>query len=279
MVAGSVILATSAAYAEGKSKAGWGAGGLGPVKIISGVGSPGSTTVPGGSGEGTVPTTTVPSQDKWVTQPCPSCLAEGLVCLADGEIGSIPSGSPLPPGDSEPFITFLEGPTGVASAAYTCAGSPPPPPPPAAGQVWEDEPLPAAQIETDPQTDGLTQLPTWFWLANDATGQRVSLPTISINGYSVALSVHPVAYRWDFGDGSTVTSATNGTGTGAGQASATHTYTDKGTFTVGVAVQWIGSYTFSGHGISNTVALGPVWQTAGTVSFRVQEVRSLLTGG
>lgn len=305
------------AYAEGGGgpkaggghKQGSGSGGLGPGGVHVGLGvhwhpptpapSPTapSTTIPAaGSRQGATTTTTpgdpgvtVPAStttsdpDKWVTEPCPSCATSGMVCLANGQLGSVPPGTPLPPGDSVPWITYLTGPVGEASAEYTCPASAtttlPPPPQPTAEQVWESAPLPAPDIKVSPGTYGVAQLPTWFWLANDPVGQDLTLPTLSLGGYSVSLSVHPVSYNWSFGDGSGEVSLTAGNPGGAGRASASHTYTSKGTYQVGVSVAWEGTYTFAGYGLTRTVPLGPVMQTETTFPFAVQEVKSLLEQG
>lgn len=296
LLAGALASALAAspltAYASGKSHAGgWGRGSLGGGGVSVGIGvvgrlhpptsSPPTTVAPGAPN--TTTTTSGAGSAHWVSTPCPSCVSSGIVCLPDGQLGGIAPGSPLPPGDAAPYVTYLEGPLGGTSAQYTCpspaTATTVPPPPPTGAQVWESAPLPAAEIEFSPSTYGIAQLPTWFWLGNDAGAQAVTLPPIYLDGYSVVLSVHPVAYYWSFGDGATAQSSSNGGPGGAAGAAATHIYTQKGTYDVGVRVVWAGTYTFSGYGTTETFPLGPVEQPEQTVPFVVQEVKALLVRG
>jgi hypothetical protein len=160
----------------------------------------------------------------------------------------------------------------------------PPPVPPVATTVWERasrvQQLPRPQIEINPGAHGLAQLPTWFWLGNDASGVDLTVGVPGgIDGYAVTLRAHPVAYDWTFGDGQTAVSYTAGSAGSGASASATHTYLDNGTFPVGVTVTWAGSYTFTGYGVTETVPLGPVRQPETVQPYVVQQIRSVLVGG
>ena len=121
---------------------------------------------------------------------------------------------------------------------------------------------------------GLTQLPTWFWLTG--VGGQVTV-TVTIRGYTVVTTAHPVAYYWYFGDGGSATGDTAGT---EAQPSATHTYVTKGGYTVEVIIGWSGQYTFAGNGgPAETVALGTVDGPTAAAAYGVQEVRSVEVAG
>ena len=223
----------------------------------------------------------------YATTPCTECALNGEVCLPNGQLGLIPvppGTDPLgnlPAGDTVPvYVEIVNSITGQV-VGYTgqtlCIAPPAPPPPPSADVVWRTAPLPPADIEFNPGTYGITQLPTWFWLANDAESVdvRAAIPG-GADGYAVVLTVHPVAYYWSFGDGATAVSYTAGEPGSAVNASATHTYSEPGTFTVGLTIAWAGSYTFTGYGISETVAVGPVDQPESSHTYIVQQIRSIL---
>jgi hypothetical protein len=55
-----------------------------------------------------------------------------------------------------------------------------------------------------------------------------------------------------------------------------HTYSQKGTYGVGVAVEYSGSFTFAGPGGTGSTALGDYWQPPVSTLYVVQEVRSVL---
>jgi PKD repeat protein len=130
-------------------------------------------------------------------------------------------------------------------------------------------------LAIDPASAGITQLPSWFWVAGG--GGPVSV-TVEMGGYTVTATASPVEYQWGFGDGGGALSTRAG-----GQAfpSVAHTYVDKGTYTVSLAVEYAGSYSFAGPGGSGAASLGVYWQPRAGASYTVQEVRSVLvpTGG
>jgi len=65
-------------------------------------------------------------------------------------------------------------------------------------------PLPAGQLRTNP-TRALVGLPTWYWY--QGYDGRPLTKTISALGVTVQVQATPTAFRWDFGDGATMTSA------------------------------------------------------------------------
>jgi hypothetical protein len=125
----------------------------------------------------------------------------------------------------------------------------------------------------DPSTTGLTQLPTWFWVSG--ADEPVSIAVV-IDGYTVTATAEPIAYLWGFGDGASTTSSDEGSKAGP---SAVHTYGTKGSYTVGVSVEYQGTYTFSGLGVVAGSSLGTYFQPEVTTEYVVQEVRSVLTPG
>jgi hypothetical protein len=122
----------------------------------------------------------------------------------------------------------------------------------------------------NPGTAGVTQLPSWFWVTG-ATGP-VSVTT-TVGAYTVTATAVPVAYRWDFGDGANAISDSPGD---QGQPSVVHTYGAKGTYTVGLAVEYSGNYVFAGPGGAGSTALGDYWQPQVSTAYFVQEIRSVL---
>ena len=269
---------------SGSVTTGWGSATVGHSKVTIGVGVNHEVPAPG------IPPTPDPSTPPFYygTTPCTECAMDGEVCLADGKLGLIPVApgsdplADLPAGDSVPvYVELISTVTGkvVGYAGETLCNPPvvPAPPPPNAEAVWRTVPLPVPQIEFNPGSYGVTQLPTWFWLANDTAGvdAHVSVPG-GVDGYAVTVSVHPVAYNWSFGDGATAASSNAGGPGSSAAASVTHTFAEAGTFSVAVGVVWAGSYTFSGYGFTETVAIGPVDQAETVQPYTVQQIRSAL---
>jgi hypothetical protein len=65
-------------------------------------------------------------------------------------------------------------------------------------------PLPAGQLRANP-TRALVGLPTWYWY--QGYDGRPLTKTISALGVTVQVQATPTAFRWDFGDGATMTSS------------------------------------------------------------------------
>jgi hypothetical protein len=64
-------------------------------------------------------------------------------------------------------------------------------------------PLPAGRLRVNP-TRALVGLPTWYWY--QGYNGRPLTKTISAFGVTVEVEARPTAFRWDFGDGATMTS-------------------------------------------------------------------------
>lgn len=186
---------------------------------------------------------------------------------------------PNPTGPNMPSSLQEYGPNGqpIGNPVVVCPQQPlpkpaaPPPPPPTPAEVWAQVALPSPEFDINPSTVGITQLASWFWV----TGGRAPVTvTANINGYSVTTTATPVAYEWSFGDGST------GTSTAAGSESypaVTHTYHYKGTFIVGLSIEYSGTFFYDGPGGTGTESLGNYVQPGTGTPYVVQEVRSVLT--
>ncbi len=81
-------------------------------------------------------------------------------------------------------------------------------------------PMPSGTIKANPAR-ALTGLATWFWL-DGYRGQPLS-KTVSEFGVTVQVQATPTAFRWDFGDGATMTSTDPGRPFPQ-QSTITHTY-------------------------------------------------------
>ena len=158
-------------------------------------------------------------------------------------------------------------PTGAGPAP------PPPPPPPGPAEVVASTPFPAETIHHDPCFAGLTGLASYMW----ATVNNAAVPPITasttIRGYTVSTSAHPVSYRWDMGNGAVLVGPISGTDKAP---SVTYTYQKKGSYQLTLTVMWAGTFTFTGYGVTQTRALGPVAQAAQHLPWLVEEVRSVL---
>ncbi len=227
-----------------------------PTTATTGRGAP----PPGRPGDGPGQTS-VPVPNAWGFASCPSGAGSNAV---------LPVNQYGPGGDRRSSKSVI-----CPSAQTGTTASVPPPPPPSAGQVWAEVPLPRLVLGINPAAAGITQLPSWFWVTGG--GGPVTV-TVEMGGYTVTAAASPVAYQWVFGDGTSALS--NRAGALAGP-SVTHTYVAKGTYTVALAVEYAGSYSFAGPGGAGSASLGVYWQPGAGTSYTVQEVRSVLvpTGG
>ena len=250
-----------------------GGGTITPVGVGAGAGAGGGDPGPPGA---PYPTVSTSSGYIWV--------ALGSVinsqCSPTGQLlnpGSGPEpGTMGPPGAAGIATLYaLVGPTGQQTGATdeVCPGPtpvPPPPPPPTPADVWAETPLPPSHIDFSPSNLGLTQLATWMWFTGPA---GTVTATVTIRGYTVTTTAHPVAAYWWFGDGG---SGQGPVGGSESQPSATHTYVNVGHYTVTLIVAWSGQYTFVGNGVpAETVQLGTVDGPATNAPYAVQEVRSV----
>jgi len=273
-------LAPSAWAAGGGGNGGSGSGSLGPGGVGSGAGAQGGVPV-----SYTTPAPNPPASTQsgytWsdmgadLEMACTNGKPTPLppIVGANGPGTGQSLGPPGAAGFAELYV--LTGPNGaIVSTQDACPGAAPAavplPPPPTPAEVWAATPLPPSHIDFSPSTLGLTQLATWMWFTGP--GGTVTA-TVTIRGYTVTTTAHPVAAYWWFGDG---TSGEGPIGGSEAQPSATHTYVNVGHYIVTLIVAWSGQYTFAGNGVpAETVQLGTVDGPATAVPYGVQEVRSV----
>ena len=217
--------------------------------------------------------------DGSVWQGVGASAASQVGCGAQGGSVSSPSGANA---GSAQYVLVTPGGAVVGTVAVACAPGPggsamsqPPPPPPTATQVWQSatgwEPLVSSTIQVSPNSTGLTGLSSWFWLSNDTT----ALPplTLTVAGYTITATASIQSYTWMFGTGDQEPAYSPGS---SAHPAATYTYQAVGAYQVTVIAHYVGSYTISGHGLAPQTVPLRVDVTMGTLSYPVQEARSVL---
>ena len=116
--------------------------------------------------------------------------------------------APLPPGTTVAGDFVVDqatardgGPDVFVVPRCTRPGEPLPAVPPSAAAIWEQTPLPRAVVHASPPGTpawpGIVNLETRFWGAAFPDAQA----DVVLDGYSIDVAAHPVAYAWSFGDG------------------------------------------------------------------------------
>jgi hypothetical protein len=137
----------------------------------------------------------------------------------------------------------------------------------------QDLPLPAGTVQSRPPGGTLVNLPTLF---ATSTGTGPISFQVTALGLRVALTATPTAYRWDFGDGQTLTTYTAGDLTAR---DTTHTYRQPATGSpVRVSIDWAGHYRIAGISRTFTVT-GQVTTTSPATPVPVREARDQLVAG
>ena len=280
VLAGSAVLAylPAPAFADGLyGSATWTNGGLQATVSAPGVSATvAMASVPGAGYAGAV-----------VDQsPIDGAVWQGVGTSAASQVGcGAPGGAVRSAAGSVGTAQYvLVGPDGavLGSVAVACATGPGgtsapqlPPLPPTANQVWQSavawEPLVTSRIEVNPESTGLTGLSSWFWLSNSTT----ILPPLSltVGGYSITASASIRSYTWLFGDGDQSPAYSPGS---ASEPASTDLYQTVGIYQVLVIAHYVGSYTISGNGMTAQTAPLQVSVTMGSLSYAVQEARSVL---
>ena len=155
--------------------------------------------------------------------------------------------------------------------AQACAQTIPPPPLPA--------PPPAASINLNPPRQGLTGLPTWYWLS-PAPATVTSTP--AAGGYTYRIEQTPTDVAWSFGDGTTADVAMpNGSGLAyPSPSTVAHTYErysrgENVSATVNWALRWWVQVSGSWLG---PYALPAQAQPLAPVAYPVLQAQAVLTG-
>lgn len=105
----------------------------------------------------------------------------------------------------------------------------------AAARVFEDMALPAPGLQSQPPGGTAVNLPTIFW----STDLEPITINVTLRGFSASLTATPSSWRWDFGDGASLT--TGHPGAAYPHHTITHTYGERGAVTAGVTTTWVGS--------------------------------------
>jgi hypothetical protein len=189
--------------------------------------------------------------------------------------------APLPPGatGAGDFVidtaTPRAGGRGVLVIPRCAApGEPLPPAPPTAADIWQQTPLPRAELHASPPGThawpGIVNLETHFWSAPLADARA----RVTLDGYVVDVAAHPIAYAWAFGDGTVAVMA----GPASAGAPARATYRRRGDYEVGLYVVWAGiaHVTEPGWGLDfGTQYLGTVTLPE-SIPYHAAEIRALL---
>lgn len=184
-----------------KPPTGGGGGARPPVVVRPPVTEPGTGTgtTPGGTGTGSGGGTQAKPPTPTGPPPPPPVVSSGAgVCTAVGGCATpTPATTPQPPATPTP---------GTATPA--------PQPPPTQAQITQliaQIQLPKPQIGSAPCSGagcmGAVGVPVWMW--HQTMGPITD--TITINGYSLAITARPGATTWSMGDGHTVTCQGAGT--------------------------------------------------------------------
>jgi len=129
-------------------------------------------------------------------------------------------------------------------------------------------PLPTGQVRADPAPVTLVNIPTAFSVG--AGQPLVFTPTVL--GVPVAITARPVAWQWNFGDGSQLTTSTPGR---AQHPDVTYTYTQPGDLPATVRITWAGTFTLPGSTETLTIR-DPAFTQAPPTTIPVREARAQL---
>ncbi len=144
--------------------------------------------------------------------------------------------------------------------------------PPSPAEIWQETPLPRTEVHASPPGTffwpGITRLATFFW------GNAVpdAFANVSLRGFDVAVVAHPVAYAWDFGEGTTLV----GPDPGNAFVPVHVTFVRRGDYGVRLYVVWEGRAHISFDGLDLADQdLGTVTLPEGS-PYHVAEIRALL---
>jgi hypothetical protein len=139
-------------------------------------------------------------------------------------------------------------------------------------QLIHDVPLPVGDVRMSPAARGLTGLETWFWV--DGYDGHPVIESVRALGTVVEVEATPIAFHWDFGDGTAITDADLGRAAPA-RSTVIHVYDTTSTgagFRVALQFEFAVRYRVDG---GPWTSLPPVTRTA-TRAYPVVEVRGQL---
>ncbi|HEY1133197.1 MAG TPA: PKD domain-containing protein [Nocardioides sp.] len=136
-------------------------------------------------------------------------------------------------------------------------------------QAFREVPLPEAVLQIQPPDQvTLVNLETNFF-----TTAAPIATTVTVLGYAVELDITATSFVWDFGDGTTTTTATPGAP--YPDLDVTHPYSRVGTYETSVTVTWSADFRVDG-GAWQTVD-GTVVMASEPVALDVREATPVLT--
>jgi hypothetical protein len=196
-----------------------------------------------------------------------------------GTSDGTPSSSPAPSGPVDP------------NAPPACV-------PDLSVRVQGQVPLPPIDIQTSPDAEGVVNVPTWFWVAGYHGAwltttrygtQHVCDPAPHDVSVALDLDIWPAAYKWDFGDGHTVSDvcpnsdepSACSTGLGSPDTSkvahtyqmSSYQYSNQGGFPVLLSISYRGRITTHAGVLIGTFTIP---QLTYAVQLPVREVQSVL---
>jgi hypothetical protein len=128
--------------------------------------------------------------------------------------------------------------------------------------------LPGGEIGVEPETRGLANLESFFWVQ----GANQPPVELQVGGSTVRAEFRVVEYRWTFGPGETL--VTEGPGTPGLESEVNTTFRRRGFYRVGVTVVWAAEAFLDGRRVGEVDDLVSRAQT----TYPVAELRTVLTG-
>jgi hypothetical protein len=163
--------------------------------------------------------------------------------------------------------------TSVLAEGFRCVGpgeDPVPPDPPTREEVFDSAPIPDPAIHVSPVGDGLVGLDTWLWGAAHGT---VAV-SVSLRGWTVSGQVSPISWVFETSDGGHYSADNPGS---EANPVGSHPFSRSGTYTISHTVEWGGSFSVSGYGLTFAVGdLGGAF--ASTLDYDVIEVEAVIGG-
>jgi hypothetical protein len=166
-------------------------------------------------------------------------------------------------------ISLADGST--LSSGFRCIApgeDPVPPDPPTREEVFDSAPIPDPAIHVSPIGDGLVGLDTWLW--GDPHG-TVAV-SVTLRGWTVSGQVSPVSWVFETSNGGHY--AADNPGSEANPVGR-HVFSRSGTYTISHTVEWGGSFSVSGYGLTFAVGdLGGAF--ASTLGYDVIEIEAVI---
>lgn len=112
--------------------------------------------------------------------------------------------------------------------------------------TWEDvgeTSIPPSDIFVMPEGWGVVNKPVAVWASNNSSRTE----TMELAGYTVEIRVTPAQYKWNFGDGNTITTSSAGRKPRyAHDADISHSYTESGDYTINLTTSYVGQFRVDG---------------------------------